>query len=370
MLEIPAGSEVIVTVWLSGIRGNVVVEPKYEITSQDSLLYPACCVANAINGKIPIKIANPNLFPVKIFSGTCVGMAEALETKDITSTKDPKVTNEGTPQSTIVNAIESAGLQLDKVKQLQYQDPSLCDLVDHFENGDISEDPVNARRLMATADDYVYQDGILYHLDRGNPPKDIPGDDYTSEDERHDPNDNGITTEDNNEQTCDPAELEVKSFLDEKVAKNRSDALGNAAWFTTLDLQSGFWQIPVKPDDREKTAFATQNGHYEFRVMPFGLANAPATFQRLMDLVLSGLHWTHCLVYLDDVVVFAATEEEHLKRLDMVLEQIAKANLTLKPSKCQWLRDSVKFLGHIVSKEGVAVDPAKVRSEFVSNTFE
>ena len=140
------------------------------------------------------------------------------------------------------------------------------------------------------------------------------------------------------------------------------DALGNAAWFTTLDLQSGFWQIPVQKSDIEKTAFATHHGHWEFRVMPFGLANAPATFQRLMDLVLSGLHWTHCLVYLDDVVVFAATEEEHMRRLDLVLGRIARAGLTLKPAKCQWMKNSVKFLGHIISSEGVSVDPAKVKS--------
>ena len=140
------------------------------------------------------------------------------------------------------------------------------------------------------------------------------------------------------------------------------DALGNAAWFSTLDLQSGFWQIPMKIADMEKTAFATHNGHWEFRVMPFGLANAPATFQRLMDLVLSGLHWTHCLVYLDDVIVFAPTEEEHLRRLDLVLERICKAGLTLKPSKCHWMKESVKFLGHIISGEGVKVDPAKIDS--------
>ena len=140
------------------------------------------------------------------------------------------------------------------------------------------------------------------------------------------------------------------------------DALGNANWFTTLDLQSGFWQIPVKKSDIEKTAFATHHGHWEFRVMPFGLVNAPATFQRLMDLVLSGLHWTHCLVYLDDIVVFAATEEEHTHRLNLVLERVAKAGLTLKPSKCHWMQKSVKFLGHIVSSDGISVDPAKVKS--------
>eukprot|EP00794_Sanderia_malayensis_P005886 gene5886-biopygen4888 len=140
------------------------------------------------------------------------------------------------------------------------------------------------------------------------------------------------------------------------------DALGNATWFSTLDLQSGFWQIPTRESDIEKTAFMTHHGHWEFRVMPFGMANAPATFQRLMDLVLSGLHWTHCLVYLDDIVVFAATEEEHMRRLDLVLERIAKAGLTVKPSKCQWLQRQVKFLGHIVFSEGVAVDPAKVKA--------
>ena len=124
------------------------------------------------------------------------------------------------------------------------------------------------------------------------------------------------------------------------------DALGNATVFTTLDLQSGFWQIPMQPEDREKTAFATHNGHYSFNVMPFGLANAPATFQRLMDLV----------------IVFAPSVEEHLKRLDVVLDRIEKAGLTLKPAKCQWFKRSVKFLGHIVSEEGVTVDPAKVSS--------
>ena len=81
------------------------------------------------------------------------------------------------------------------------------------------------------------------------------------------------------------------------------DALGNASIFTTLDLHTGFWQIPVREADKEKTAFSTHNGHYAFNTMPFGLAESPAIFQRLMDLVLSGLNWTHCLVYLDDIIV-------------------------------------------------------------------
>ena len=116
----------------------------------------------------------------------------------------------------------------------------------------------------------------------------------------------------------------------------------------------------------EKTAFATHNGHWEFRVMPFDRANAPATFQRLMDLVLSGLHWTHCLVYLDGVIVFVSREEEYLRRLDLVLERISKAGFNLKPSKCHWMKGSVKFPGHIISVKGVTVDPGKIES--VSNS--
>ena len=90
------------------------------------------------------------------------------------------------------------------------------------------------------------------------------------------------------------------------------DAVGNSKWCTTLDLQSGFWQIPVSKSDREKTAFAAPDGLWEFLLMPFGLSNAPPPFQRLIDLVLSGLHWTNCLIYLDDIIIFSPTEEEHL----------------------------------------------------------
>ena len=90
--------------------------------------------------------------------------------------------------------------------------------------------------------------------------------------------------------------------------------------------------------------------------MPFVLANSPDTFQRLMDLVLSWLYWSHCLIYLDGIIVFASCIEHHLQRLDTVLGRIVSTGLTLKPSKCQWLKSSVKFLGHIVSEKGVTVD--------------
>ena len=121
------------------------------------------------------------------------------------------------------------------------------------------------------------------------------------------------------------------------------DTLGEAQWFSTLDLASGYWQVGVDPADREKTAFATPDGLYQFRVMPFRLCNAPGTFQRLMEHVLRGLHWCTCLVYLDDIIIFSKTIQDHLTRLAEVLTRLRSAGLKLKPSKCHLLRESVHY---------------------------
>lgn len=137
------------------------------------------------------------------------------------------------------------------------------------------------------------------------------------------------------------------------------DRLCHAKYFSSMDLKSGYWQIEVDERDREKTAFITPDGLYEFKVMPFGLCSAPATFQRVMDTVLAGLKWQTCLVYLDDVVVFAASFEEHLRRLKAVLDAIKLSGLTLKPEKCRFAYHELLFLGHIISKDGVRPDPQK-----------
>ncbi|KRZ81763.1 Retrovirus-related Pol polyprotein from transposon 17.6, partial [Trichinella sp. T8] len=137
------------------------------------------------------------------------------------------------------------------------------------------------------------------------------------------------------------------------------DALAGAKWFSTLDLASGYWQVEVAEEDREKTAFSTPLGLFQFRVMPFGLCNAPATFQRLMEKALRGLTWKTCLVYLDDIIVFGKTEEEHLERLEGVLARLQSVGLKIKPEKCQLMRQSVHYLGHIVTQQGIGTDPEK-----------
>lgn len=140
------------------------------------------------------------------------------------------------------------------------------------------------------------------------------------------------------------------------------DSMCGARYFSTLDLASGYWQVELHPDDREKSAFATCYGLYEFCVMPFGLCNAPATFQRLMENVLNGLQWKTCLVYLDDVIVYSKTFDEHLDRLREVFERLQAAGLKLKPKKCQLFQRSVQYLGHIISEDGVKTDPEKIRT--------
>ncbi|HSN22635.1 MAG TPA: reverse transcriptase domain-containing protein, partial [Methylomicrobium sp.] len=140
------------------------------------------------------------------------------------------------------------------------------------------------------------------------------------------------------------------------------DAMVGAKWFTTVDLRSSYHQVPVDPKDRDKTAFVCPRGMYRFRSMPFGLCNAGATFQRLMDSVMAGLHLDICLVYLDDVIVFSRTENQHLERIEAVLQRIRSAGLKLKPDKCMLFQRSVSFLGHVVSGDGISTSPEKVRA--------
>ncbi|PIK48891.1 Retrovirus-related Pol polyprotein from transposon [Apostichopus japonicus] len=138
------------------------------------------------------------------------------------------------------------------------------------------------------------------------------------------------------------------------------DSLNGSTWFTTLDLASGYWQVEMDESDREKTAFITHSGLYQFCVMPFGLCNAPATFERLMEKILSGLQWQTCLVYLDDVIIFGKNFEEHIAAIDDVFTRFKLAGLKLSPKKCFLFKQKVEFLGHVVSKDGVSTDPSKV----------
>ncbi|GFV16870.1 retrovirus-related Pol polyprotein from transposon 297 [Trichonephila clavipes] len=136
------------------------------------------------------------------------------------------------------------------------------------------------------------------------------------------------------------------------------DTLSGHKWFSTLDLKSGYWQVEIHPEDREKTAFTSGQGLWQFKVMPFGLCNAPATFERLMETVLKGLTFEACLIYLDDVIIGGRTFEEHLQNIRKVLSKLSDANLKLNPSKCKFFQKEVNYLGPESSSLSASVPPA------------
>ena len=138
------------------------------------------------------------------------------------------------------------------------------------------------------------------------------------------------------------------------------EALRGKKYFCTLDLASGYWQIKVAMEDREKTAFATHLGLFEFNVMPYGLTNAPATFERVMDKALGKLIGDCCLLYLDDIIVFGTTFEEVNANIRLVLDKLSANKLKLKAKKCFLYSTSVNFLGHVVSQAGISCDPGKI----------
>lgn len=140
------------------------------------------------------------------------------------------------------------------------------------------------------------------------------------------------------------------------------DALGGSRLFSTLDLTSGYWQVELDESAKEKAAFVSRSGLWEWEVLPFGLTSAPSTFERLMETVLRGLHWETLLIYLDDIIVFSKDLDSHLGRLEEVLIRLARAGLKLKPSKCTLFAKRVHYLGHVVSDKGVETDASKVET--------
>ena len=133
----------------------------------------------------------------------------------------------------------------------------------------------------------------------------------------------------------------------------------NLSVFSTLDLRSSYWQVALNKEDREKTAFTCHMGLFNFRVMPFGLANAPGVFSQLMSIVLDGME-TFAMAYLDDIMEFSRSPEEQFEHLQRVFDRLTGHGLKLKLSKCQFLREETKYLGFVINNDGIKTDVDKV----------
>lgn len=159
--------------------------------------------------------------------------------------------------------------------------------------------------------------------------------------------------------------LNSQTIKDAYALPNLEEAfsvLTGSRWFSVLDLKSGYYQIEMEESDKQKTAFVCPLGFWEFNRMPQGITNAPSTFQRLMERCMGDLNRKEVLVFIDDLIVFSRTLEEHEARLKEVLKRLREFKLKLSPEKCKFCQTSVKYLGHIVSQSGVETDPAKVEA--------
>ena len=141
------------------------------------------------------------------------------------------------------------------------------------------------------------------------------------------------------------------------------DYLAGSKWFSALDFKSGYWQVELDEVSKPLTAFtAGPLGFYKCEQMLFGATNAPATFQRMMETCLGDLHLNWCLIYLDDIIVFAKIQEEAITRLGTVFQKLREVGLKLKPSKCELFKTSLLYLGHMVSEDGIRMDPKKIEA--------
>jgi hypothetical protein len=159
--------------------------------------------------------------------------------------------------------------------------------------------------------------------------------------------------------------ITVKDRYPLPLIEDQLERLSGSCVFTTLDLKAGYHQIPMAEDSKKFTAFITPDGHYQYTRMPFGLTNAPAVFQRAINMALGLLRHEYALVYLDDILVISKTVEEGLERLDNVLNALNKAGLTLNLEKCEFLKNSIEYLGTEIS-EGV-LKPAPKKLEAVNS---
>lgn len=155
----------------------------------------------------------------------------------------------------------------------------------------------------------------------------------------------------------DYRKLNQKTVVEEYPMRNIQEILsdlGRATVFTTLDLTQRFWQIQMAPEDQHKTAFRIPNGKYEFKRLVMGLRNSPLAFQKLLNAVLHEFIGVNCFVYIDDIIIFSESIEDHFEHLKLIFSKLDQANLRIKAAKCQFIQSEIKYLGCDQSERGIS----------------
>jgi predicted aspartyl protease len=340
----------------------------------------ARAIINLNKEEIPLRIVNVNDTPCTIYKGTIVATCELIKETDIQENKDVNMSNVqhdvkkvATLPSHIENVYERGITCLDENQQKSYKD-LLVEFQTIFSK---SEDDIGLTNLV----EHTINTGD--HRPVRQRPRRIPLAKIKEAEEAI----QNMVKQEVIEQSMSPwnsnpvlvrksdgslrfcidfrgvNDITVKDSHPLPRIDDTIDALSGAKYFSTADLKSGYYQIPVAEKDRHKTAFSFPGGGlWQFKRMPMGLSNSAPVFERLMERVLSGLTWKTCLVYLDDIIIFSRTFENHLANLREVFERLKEAHLKLSPKKCHFFKTKVKFLGHIVSDEGVSTDPSKIKA--------
>lgn len=354
---IPPHSEVIVPAELDvlpkhlGATGMVI--PRCGLAEKYSVFAASELVHVSDVGTIPMRIINPSSQPVKIFRRTRLGDFEEV-VSSIATFELNELNSQGNSRSPPSATVDSA--------QRDYSNlPDLSD-ADKIKFRDLFH---NYRDVFAFSDDQLGRTSLVQHtIDTGDalpikqrPYRTTPENKQEIDRQVKDMLERGIIQESVSPWSS-PVVLvkkkngEMRFCIDfrmiNKIAKKDSfpmplvsdtlDALSGTNYFTTLDLKSGYWQIDMHPSSREKTAFVTHNGLYEFLVMPFGLTNSGASFQRLMGHVLRGLEYRFALIYIDDIIIFSKSVDEHLAHLEEVFRRLRDANVKLNPKKCSFVK--------------------------------
>ena len=370
--------------------GNLIAVNKEELVTLNGktlLLEPtvnlenlACARAlvTSEKGKIPLLICNPFDKKVHLKEGLCVGSAETIPSESVIATlqEDDELER------------MSAGKTSECAAEVIHR---LCDEaeVTHKERTTLNHFVTRNQDVFSINGEMGRYKGNPFVIDTGNArpirqmPRPVPYHRKAEVDRQLDEMlEKGIIEPANSEwaspillvpksdgtlRFCiDYRRLNAVTKHDAFPLPNINDCLSslgnNSKFFSTVDCYHGYWQVEMDPKSQDKAAFTTHRGLFKPKVLPFGPRGGVAHFSRVMSALLGSLQWKMLLIYLDDLLIFSDTFEEHLRRLDLVFKILRESNLKLKPSKCQLLRRSVNFLGHLVSSDGIAPNAEKIRA--------
>ena len=384
-VRVPAYSEVVV--WGRARRGprEADFEALVEAVPDEMGIGVARAVVRVQGGRVPVRLCNPHPYSLVVGRYQKLGKLYPVDAADVRGSRDLSLSlgDDGTVEVALVGAEDGP------TRTLPEEMRALADRTDlpRGQQEELQAMLSKWKKVFAVHDeDFGQTDVVQHQIHTGDAPpirerhRPLPPSMYKEmKTLLHGMLEKGVITEscspwaapivlvkkkDGSWRFCvDYRKLNAITHKDAFPLPRIEETLTNltrAQWFSTLDLASGYWQVGVDPRDQEKTAFTTPLGLFEFKRMPFGLCNAPATFQRLMQQCLSGQVTESLLVYLDDIIIYSPDFRSHLQHLEEVFERLWKHGLKLRLDKCTLLQREVKFLGHVVDREGVRPDPDKL----------